>query len=327
MKNVLLTNIVYGAPYTDIFLNLHVRALLDETNVPLHKDRLSYFIFTDQDTLPILQNHPNMIELAKHIPLEFGVFDWDDNMDGAKKFGARYNLLVNTFKISVRKALDKGTLLSPMVADLIVAKGYLTKILGHMDKGHDAVFCMPLRSAFEAMAYRLPATGAAEPLDLCKLGYDNLHPLWVACHWNNPQFTKLPFTLLWNSGTGLLAKSFAITPIILDPTEAMEKVNHVIDVEVPSLCTNPYWATDFTDCPIIGVEPLQCYYPPFANASASIETVQAFTKAIHPSQTKHLSVSLYYPSKEIVAIDETEANKVVENILASQSNVILKQNK
>lgn len=299
MKKILLTNLAYGDRYTNTFLNYHIRSLLDETNIPAFKDRIRYAFFTDPETLPIIQRHPLVKMLADQIDVEWNILEFPKDCN---RHEMRYAALIQMFKLSVQKALDIGYMVSPMVCDLFVAKDYLKKVFQRIDEGHESIFVLPMRTAFESIEPHI-RNGTLHAEELCYLGYNNLHPLWVACHWYSPQFSKIPFTLLWNSGTGLLARSFSITPIVFDPTKEMLDTNHVIDVEIPSMCKNPYWATDWVECPIMGIEFLSCYYPPFSNESSKIANVGNWAKCLHRSQYEFLSKPLYYPSRERVDPD------------------------
>lgn len=305
MKKLLITNVAYGDTYTDLFLNQHLKSLLDSSNIPSFKERVQYSIFTDAASFEKMAVHENFLKLCDLINVKYFLIDVATSLS----FENRYGILIQTFGFSVREALAADMYLSAVVADLVFAQGYIGKLFQRLDEGYDSVFVLPMRTAMEAMVPLLPKEGALLPLELFNIGYASLHPLWVACHFDTPQFTKLPFSLLWNTGTGLLAKSFSITPIAFTPSENMLATSQVIDVEVPSLCKNPYWATDWTECPVIGVEPLQCYYPPFANSPAHILEVKKWAQgALHPSQLDLVQKSLYYPTKEIVSIRESESD-------------------
>ncbi len=319
MKDLLITNVVYGKEYADVFLNFHLKAMLDETNLPAAADRIEYAVFTDAETAPILQDHPNFIKLSNTVRTHIMLFTWPE---GADRFGERYSILVGTFRMSVNRALELDSYLSALVADLVPAKGFIPKILKKVDEGYDSVFVMPPRSALEAMAPELNRRDdAIFPLELFDLCYRNMHPLWVACNWLSPQFTKLPYSLVWNLQGGLLVRSFATTPVIFTPNQEMMTIRQVIDVELPSMCSNPFWATDWTDAPIIGVEHLQCYYPPFLNAPANTEAVREWAlKTLHPSQMAFLEKKLYYPNKESVQAEgfsDSHSDSVVKAICGS----------
>lgn len=326
MKKLLFTNVAYGPTYAEIFLNYHLKSFLDKSNIPAFKDRCEYVIFTDKETAPSIQAHPLFHTLEANIPVHLVGIDWPKEIQGnAAKFNKRYGVLISTFRQGVQMALEKDMLCSPMVADLVVAEDYVPKLFSRFEAGHDSVFVLPMRTAYEAMVPGLRLSlGALKSEQLFALGYAALHPLWVACHWNSPQFTRLPFTLLWNNpGTGLLARSFSITPIAFQPTKEMAEAKQVIDVEIPALCTNPYWATDWVECPVIGMEPLHCYYPPFKNSPATEKDIAEWgVKSLHPSQFKWLEKSLYYPKLNGQWPHEQQASDfVVANILAARSQL------
>ncbi len=296
MKPLLITNIVYGPEYAKVFLNHHLNGLLDETNIPSHAERIEYLIFTDSDTEPLLRAHPNFIMLSRYVKVHLYMFTWPENAD---KFRERYSVLVSTFRMSVKAALDRDAYLSALVADLVPAREFIPRILKRMDEGYDSVFMLPPRGAYEAMEERMDhVTGALSDLDLFDQVYTNCHPLWQACHFDSPQFTKLPFTLIWNTTRGYLVRSFSLTPIIFVPTHEMLSCNQVIDIEVPSKCKNPYWAIDWTDAPIAGMEFLHCYFPPFTNEPASIDRIVEFGKRhLHECQWPFIEKVLYYPKR------------------------------
>lgn len=145
---LLLTNLVYGEEYANLFLDQHLKSLLDPSNVPSVKDQIEYLIFTDKETLPKITKHANFFHLSTLVPVQFSVFSLGPE---APRFEARYSLLIESFKQSVRMGLDKGMLVSAMVADLVFARDYLPKLLGRFKQGYGSVFCLPLRSAAEAM--------------------------------------------------------------------------------------------------------------------------------------------------------------------------------
>lgn len=321
MKKLLITNVVYGPLYSQFFLNYHLKSLLDESNIPLHKGRTEYVIFTDEESVGTIQAHPNYLKMKDLIPTKCAVFDWPRNLSTPQdKHNARYAMLINIFQLSLEAAISNGHYLSPIVADLVFGKDYLTKVFGRLDSGFESVFCMPLRAATEAMIPIMNRYEGAMPgSELLEAGYNCLHPLWVSCHWESPQFTRLPFSLLWNEGTGLLCHSFSITPIAFLPNENMRHAQRVLDIEIPSMCTKPFWARDAIDCPVIDVGFLKSYYPPFSQEKASTEKVKEWGKKnLHLSQFGYITEPFFYPSEKLANISvrtRTVAHNVVEELL------------
>lgn len=149
-----------------------------------------------------------------------------------------------------------------------------------------------------------------------------MHPLWVACNWNSPQFTKLPFTLLWSTVGGVMARTFSTTPIVFRPKQEMLASRGMIDGDIPQFFDKPYWCHDWTDAPVIGVEPVVCYYPPFTNRHATPGYVEEFTASIHESQKPFLKHRCFYPDEKSVAITPEllkQSDNAVNQILGEQN--------
>lgn len=306
-KKYLISQLVYGDLYLKIFLDRHLKSVLDDANLPRVKDQvdIEYRIYTDTTTQEKLKTHPMIKRLAAYANVEIVVFEWDNTPD---KFGARYPLLMMVFKATVDYALEKNfDYVTAWVADLVVAKDFFSRILSRMDE-HDAVFVLPLRAAFESTAGAFgQINGALLDVNLFNLGYQHLHPLWIACHWGSKRFTRMPYTLLWSSGRGLLARSFSVTPIIFKPQKEMLNTNGMIDGDIPQFFKNPFWCEDWLDAPVMGVEPLFCHYPPFSTAKSSVPFIRRWayrreSPPIHPTQRPLLKKRLYYPSRKYAGV-------------------------
>lgn len=319
-KTYILANLVYGQLYPQLWLENQVKSLCDPTNLPRLKEEgyeLEYCLFTDEETLQAISRHPNFMALSQYCTVHIVKMNWPPDID---KFASRYSLLVDMFHKILPVALEKDAYLSVLVADLVFAKFALPRMIKRLEAGHDAVFMVPIRSAADSvnpLLQRLPH--APTDLELFEMAYRNLHHLWVASHWDAPMFSKFPYSIVWNSGSGLCTHHFGITPIIFKPTEAMKNVRGVIDGDVPGFCKNPFWATDWIDAPVAGVEPLSNgHYPPFLQHKANIDFVVSWSKeGTMPEQIKNLNHTLYYPSKQIFNSDKimTDAALVIDQIL------------
>lgn len=300
-KTYVIANLVYGQLYPQLWLENHVKSLCDPSNLPKLKEEydIEYAIFTDEPTLQTISRHPNFMQLGQHCTVHVIRLNWPPDTD---QFASRYGILVDMFHNVLPIALEKNAYLSVWVADLVFAKFALPRILKRLEDNHDAVFNVPIRSAADSVNPLLAKlAGAPSDLELFEMAYRNLHHLWVASHWDAPLFSKFPYSMLWNSGTGLCTHHFGITPIAFKPNEELKKVRGVIDADVPSFFKNPYWATDWTDAPVAGVEPLSNgHYPPFLQHKASVDFVTQWAHpSVHPSQADNLPHTLYYPSKQI----------------------------
>lgn len=306
-QKYIISMLCYGQLYPDLWVTNQLKSLCDPTNLPALQEKydVEYVLFTDDPTLQAVTKHPNFTQLTRWCPVQTVLLHWPADAD---QFASRYNLLAQMLQNVIPEAIEKNAILSAWVADLVVAKGALPKILSHFDRGHDAVFMVPIRCAADAANVPLAQLpGAPTDLELFEIAYRNLHHLWIASQWNAPQFTRMPYSILWNSYSGLLAHNLGVTPIAFRPNESMRAVRGGIDSDLPGMCKNPYWCTDWTDAPVAGVEPLSNgHYPPFTQDTASIEKVTHWAlrgnggkPCIYENQIDLLSHPLYYPSKKI----------------------------
>lgn len=322
-KTYIMANLVYGQIYPQLWLENQIKSLCDPTNLPRLKEEgyeLEYALFTDEETLQAISRHPNFMALGQLCTIHVVKMTWPPDSD---RFASRYSILVDMFHKILPVALEKNAYLSVLVADLVFAKFALPRMLKRLDDGHDAVFMVPIRSAADSvnpLIQRLP--GAPTDLELFEIAYKNLHHLWVASHWDAPLFSKFPYSMLWNSGSGLCTHHFGITPIVFKPNKEMINVKGVIDGDVPAFCKNPYWATDWVDAPVAGVEPLSNgHYPPFLQHKASVDYVTMWSKqGTMPEQLKNVPHALYYPSKQTFNNDALAASAkiVVDQIMEAK---------
>jgi len=325
MKKLLITNIVYGKTYAELFCNQHLKSLVDPTNIPAHQNRIEYAIFTDPETKTFLEQNRYFQTLDGFTKITLNEMDWEVTEQNCKRplkteeqrYNFRYNGLISILRWSIHHALSTGDYyLSTIVADLVYGQNFFDKVFEKLDSGYDSIFMHPLRAAASPpMIEHLNRYEFAAPADeLFHLGFQHMHALWTHCHWDNPQFTRIPDTLLWNSGTGLLARTFSVTPIVFTPYKSMLNMSQVIDIGVPPLCKNPYWCSDWTDAPIIGVEPVHAWHPNFSNKTASIEFVR---QKVGQSRWGFATKKLYYPDKETAAIPhdmEDRSDRIVRDI-------------
>lgn len=334
MKKYLISNLVFGDLYFRIFVERHLRSILDDTNLNTIRatHEIEYRIFTDPETKIKLENHPHIKRLSALCTVDIVEFAWhQQHADGG--FSKRYDLLGDCLRETIRYALNPGEGVKPFdlvtawVADLVVARDFFPRIVKRMEEGHDAVFVLPLRSAFESTSMFFGQVNRAlHDMELFKLGFMHLHPLWTACHWGNPNFSRMPYSLLWQNRNGIMARSFSVTPIIFKPTEALLQCG-CIDIDVPQHFKNPYWCEDWTDAPVIGVEPLFCHHPPFQHEGCSVWLVRNWInrrqdRPINPTQKSFLKKKLFYPSRKVVKmglLQRLKSSAVVKQILIGNS--------
>lgn len=311
-KRYLITVPIWGQLYLRIFLEQQLRSVLDETNLsnPLIQEKydIEFRIYTDAETKDALMAHPNFARLKSVARVNVVEFEWTGKTQQVKH-DSRYSKLMQVFHDSVNYATEPGLIpydyVTAWVGDLVVARDFFPKILKKMDDGHDAVFVLPMRTAFEALSPVLNQTNRAlDAIALFNAGYRMLHPLWQACNYHAPLFTTLPFAFLWTTRTGIMARSFSITPIVFKPNRDMLDTRGMIDGDIPQFFSNPYWCEDWIDAPVIGLEPLFCYYNTmWSNGPVKPSHIKRWAHAaLHPTQLPFLKKRLYYPSKAIAKV-------------------------
>lgn len=293
-----ISNIAYGQTYANLFLSHHIKSLLDPSNLPAITEKydVTYLLYTDEESMVQISRHPNFMRLGRACPVEVGTIAFPTE---ANRYEERYGVQIQLFSDICRRVAAANGLLSFWPADMVLAKDCLPRLLARIEAGHDAILGVPMRATAEcASATFEHVDGALTDQQLFDVAYQTQHPLWVASHVENAQFSKMPFTMLWNSGRGLLAHSFSVSPLLFRPTEAIAQTKRVIDSEVPALFKNPFWARDWTDAPMIGAEPINCYYPMWGNRPIDLKGVGAWARCLAPSQPPQLRETFYYPNRE-----------------------------
>lgn len=310
MKRLVITNTVYGFTYTQLFLTQFLKSFLDSSNIDAIQDGAEFVIFTDEeskammfnDKMPGSENIYLLLDAMKG-NVRFEKILWSDKSTDAIKYKTRYARLSECLSRSIKIALNEDAWLIPFCADHVIAQDFISKVTHRMEEGYDSVLVQPIRSAAESIIPVLDSYFRAYPAkQLCSVAYKNLHPLWAFSHWEATQFTKGPYVMLWGSPTGLLVRSFPVTPIIFQPRTHMLDCG-VIDLNLPQFCLEPYWATDWDQAPIINIDPLSCHYPPFLNHMSSVEYVKSWAeKHIDKKLYHNLNKEFYYPNEKIADI-------------------------
>lgn len=313
-QRYMIVNLVYasqqtGPLYINLWLDNQLKSLLDKTNLPSLKEKydLEYVLFTDDESLMHISRHPNFMALGALCEITLIKLTWPSGQ--VDKFQARYALLSEMLKQTFKAVMDPGdkrrlgAWISFTNADQVYAKGALPKLLEKMEAGHDAVLVMPMRAAADSLQNPLQQLpGAPDEMTLFEMCYKNMHHLWTHSMWDNPLFSKMPYSMLWHSNTGAVSHNFGITPVILKPNQKMiENELGGIDSALPTFAENPYFAEDWLDAPVANIEPLSNgHYPPFAIHQASVDGVIEWSKkGIMKGQEKFLTQPCFYPNKKI----------------------------
>jgi hypothetical protein len=309
--------VVWGEAYANLFLDIALKALLDDTNLPAIRDRAEFRIFTDGHTEQQIMAHDRFRKLRATLPVRVDLFTTEGN-----KYDGRYSIQAQLHKACLVDSLERNMAVSFVSPDATYGKHYCHNLIAKLDEGYSAVLGVAMRSAAEPMLPLLTAIdGAPTSEQLFHLAFKNMHPLWVASNWNSPMFSRLPYTMLWTNDNQMIARSFSLHPMMVVPTQEMLEAGSVVDCALPAMCTRPYVALDWAEFPSAGVEFLFCWYPPFSFSRADARTVAQWSKtATDERQIHHLRHVFQYRiggdlSQDLVK----ESDAVVEQILYYRS--------
>lgn len=306
---------VNPGPYTEMFLANFMKSLLDETNLPLLKREghdVTVTIYTDLVTSKLLEKDERLKPLESLCKV--------DGVCLVEKFspGQEYSALQQMNRHAIIRAKQEGAALSVLASDMVFAKGFFSKIINrYIDGGHDAIFSIPIRASnVDLHQWFQGFPGAPDSIALFDASYARMHSLWKHAHWNSPQFSSIPYCIVWNTCKGLSVRAFSISPLLFHPHEELIQTG-TLDLDAPRLFKNPYWAEDWLEVPVAGIEPPK-FDGAYMNAPATTDFVgRVFTDKLHESQIPYLRHPFYYPSKAVAGTSkDEEANKIAEEIIA-----------
>lgn len=283
MHQLCISNLVYGQPYTNIFLNFHLKSLLENLNsCPL--DKSFYFIFTEESNIPVIEAHNNFQLLKDKLEVAFIKFDGDSPTNAL-----RYQYQGLQAEWSVRFALEHKVLLHTAAADLYYGMNYFKNALNFISRGYDALVHQPMRAAYESTAHYLNL-GELSVNDLFQACFLNLHPIWTSQNWDNPYFTIMPYHLIWSDDKAICMRGFSLSVPIVVPKEWMLKKRGCSDMTYLPHIKNAYYSSDWSELPMIELQQLSSFYPSFSHKKSSIQDLVIWAKKnISPENYSNLA--------------------------------------
>lgn len=286
MRNLCISNLVYGQPYTHIFLNYHLKSLFENTDgEDLYN--FHYLIFTDQTHIPIIESHENFKKLKDKFIVRIIILE-------DTSYGARYQIQGAQANWTAKFALENNLILHLTTADAYYGKGFIKSGLNFLSNGYDSVVNQPMRITYESAAQHL-SNQVLSVDELFEVGFSNLHPVWTSSNWENPYFILYPYHLIWSDEKSICLRPFSLGPSFAIPQEWMLELYGCIDMTFISHCKNPYYSTDWSELPVVELQPLLSFYPPFGNKRSDIQAVTDWAfQNIHPDNFRNLSRYMIY---------------------------------
>jgi hypothetical protein len=290
---ICLSNLVFGDRYTDVFLNYHLRSLVDDSNLcAFNTDGCEYLIFTDGENTDKIKEHFLIKRLSNFMPVKIILFSAGEN-----KYNQRYSIQGFQTKVSARHALERDSLLVLTSADTVYGANFWVNVIDLLqDRGVDGILSHPMRVGFEGVSEKLKksdkALTADELFDLCFL---NQHPLWLAQNWGAPFFSRMPYHLLWSDSQSLVVRPFSISPIVFKPTWDMVNTGGNADIYITQFLKNPYYLEDWSELPWAEIGFVSSWFPPFSSHPASTLRVSHWAKkVILPQNIQNLRRAAYF---------------------------------
>ena len=149
---------------------------------------------------------------------------------------------------------------------------FFKKDAEYINLGHDAVINSPMKVAFERASNFLIQREILVD-ELFNVAFTNLHPIWTSSNWKNPNFTKLPYKIIWTDENSLCMRGFSHTPILVIPKEWMTTLSGAIDTSFLPYFKNPFYSENWSELPWIELKSLQSTYPPENNNKFNINNI------------------------------------------------------
>jgi len=273
---ILISNLVYGEPYTAIFLNFHLKSLLENCNPsPFAKDSI-YIIYTDGRNIETIKASENFKLLATNFKCIFA------QIDKNLVYEQRYSNQTIQLQHSLKIAIEQSALMHMSTADVYYGQEFWVKCLNSMESHNvQAVLGSFIRSTYETVGPKL-LTESLSNDDLFDVAFDNLHPLYSACNWDAPMFTKIPYNLIWTAADQMVVRSFSLIPFLFTPIAELAKEGGCIDLSVQRHFSRLYIEQDWQQLPSIELGMLKAFYPPFGRSRSSIEGLVSFARRSIP---------------------------------------------
>jgi len=272
MNNLCISNLVYGQPYTHIFLNFHLKSLLANLN-SYTLENSCYIIFTVESNISVIELHENFQLLCDKLQVTFVSLDGD-----VPTYELRYHYQTIQADQSLKYAIENKMLLHLTAADVYYGINFFKNSFNFLSKGHDAIAHQPMRIAYESAASYLSSDKLLSVDDLFLIGFHNPHPLWTSQNWHNPYFSVMPYQLLWSDQTAICLRGFSISPSIFIPQESMLESLGSADITIFQHFKNPYVSYDWSELPMVELQQLSSFYPSFSNKKSNIQDIAIWAK-------------------------------------------------
>jgi hypothetical protein len=308
-RKICISNLVYGEIFTKVFLNYHLKSLLENLSSCRLPEGSIYLVFTDEKNISELDFHKNVAAVRKFLPLEIVVIDSELKND------MRYHLQSLQMKETIKYCIEKDLLIHQTCADVYYGPNFFQNLIQKISEGFDVIFSNPMRTAYES-ASPLLITQIYAVDDLFDIGFQNPHPLWMSSNWNNPYFSVIPYHILWTDSKSIVLRGVSIGVYLCEPREWLLEYHGCSDMINRKKFKHPYYCKDWSELPMLELAFLATFFPSFKNQKASVRSVAEWIFLQNLSD--NIDIDLYTifkrssDSVDIHLIEESK--KVMEDI-------------
>jgi len=316
MYQICMSNLVFGPSYVNIFLNFHLKSLIENLSDQNLFSHSYYLIFTDEESISLIEKHPNFDQLKSIFKVHFIKIEKD-----ALSYQARYQLQTYQSQVTAQFALTNNLLLHMAAADLYYGENYFVNTLARLDQGFDAVVHVPMRVAYESAAQYLSDRKLSVD-ELFEVAFNNLHPLWLASNWNSPYFSKIPYHMIWSDERTICLRGFSLSPVTVVPKDWMLGAGGCTDITYLPNLQNPYYCLDWSEVPMLELGHIMSFYPPFSTLPSNAKRVADWARtATVPSNFDNLNKAVIFKktteevNDDLIIQSQIIANEILSNLL------------
>ena len=256
-------SVIWGRPFVEMFLEVGLRSLLAEGNLPAlaKRHRVVYTVFTTAQDAELLQQAPAFARLQQQVQVRISLFSPQETAGGQ---AASHHLFWSRgFELARRN----GEILFLLIPDLLFAKGTLLRWAARFEAGYHAVYTpgpqVVLETLLPELRGRFPTGTEALALDdgeLQDLLFRHLHPLHASMLRDSPRRVAHPeYDIRPVKGRGFVLREWTANPFCMDPAFFASFTNLSPNDHLGSIATEP--------CSTVSVEPLfkhhRWYYRPW----------------------------------------------------------------
>ena len=272
---LLISNLVFGEPYTTIFLNFHLPSLLQELTNCKYDFDVKYLLLTNNESIEKIKESRHF-KILTHL-MFCNILILDDDAD----YNARYDLQGLQLKHTVAHALKENRIVHQTSADIYYGKGYFNFIIAKfLLDDSDAIFIENFRCAYESLAPHLFNKETPDTSQLFQLAVSHLHPISISAHWDTPFFSQYPYIMLWGNGSQIISRGFSQSTPFFKPQDWMLNALGSNDLNISMNVHNISFIGSWHDAPSIEMGVLSHYYPPFLPRVSSPLEVAKWAKKI-----------------------------------------------